>query len=418
MIRALAPLTVWTLLIASAGCSDEPAPPGADPVVRDSAGVTLVEAPVPEHGPADGWEVEEEPFLSIGEMDAEEEAYLFSDLQWAVLLPDGRIKVPDRGSHEVRLFDQEGTFLQSFGGPGQGPGEFSLAPAKTYAYRGDSIAVVEATGRTIHIFGSDGEFGRTITPEFRYQRSQGAVPRQSCCVIHEPLPDGRWVAQYPEEGPVDGSGVRRGSFELLLLSAEGEHLGRLGTFPGGLWRDAPSEHPSPITRVTLSGTPQVSIRDDRILLGNGEDFRVDEWDGEGTWVRSIRIDREPPAFDQDARRAYERGMREAAAEAESTGHSAELMRAGFDVLPDHLPAYSRILTDPDGRMWLLAATVPRVHPTPRHALVLDPEATVLGQVDLPEGLHPVQIGDDEILGITRDELDVPRVVLHRIVRDR
>lgn len=109
-------------------------------------------------------------------------------------------------------------------------------------------------------------------------------------------------------------------------------------------------------------------------------------------------------------------MRDATAEAGETGHSAELMLATLDALPDRLPAYTRILTDPDGRIWLPSAMVPRVHPTSRQALVLDSDGTVLGEVDLPDDVHIVQVTRDEALGVTRGEL-VPRVVLYRIVRD-
>ena len=47
-------------------------------------------------------------------------------IQAAILLPDDRIAVADRGSSEVRFFDQSGDFLSRIGGPGDGSGELGF----------------------------------------------------------------------------------------------------------------------------------------------------------------------------------------------------------------------------------------------------------------------------------------------------
>lgn len=49
-------------------------------------------------------------------------------------------------------------------------------------------------------------------------------------------------------------------------------------------------------------------------------------------------------------------------------------------------------------------------------LIADPEGRIVAQADLPSGLDVQEIGDEYVLGVTRDEMDVERVQVHRLVR--
>jgi len=49
-------------------------------------------------------------------------------------------------------------------------------------------------------------------------------------------------------------------------------------------------------------------------------------------------------------------------------------------------------------------------------LVIDPDGGVLETVDLPEGLRPTDIGEDDVVGVVRDELDIQRVRVYRLTR--
>ena len=64
-----------------------------------------------------------EPDLVIGVLEGAAEYQLYR-VGRPVRLSDGRIAVPNSGSHEVRLFDASGRFLRSVGRLGSGPGEF------------------------------------------------------------------------------------------------------------------------------------------------------------------------------------------------------------------------------------------------------------------------------------------------------
>ena len=90
---------------------------------RDSAGIRIVENARPPEGSRLGWTIGPEPLMSIGVLEGEE-PYM---LHWAfnsVRLSDGRIVVVNAGTQELRMFDESGTHLLTWGGSGEGPGSF------------------------------------------------------------------------------------------------------------------------------------------------------------------------------------------------------------------------------------------------------------------------------------------------------
>ena len=48
--------------------------------------------------------------------------------------------------------------------------------------------------------------------------------------------------------------------------------------------------------------------------------------------------------------------------------------------------------------------------------VYDTEGRLLARVATPPGVEVLEIGADYVLGITRDELEVERIVLHTLTR--
>ena len=93
-------------------------------MVRDSAGIRIIENARPPEGSRLRWRVGPEPAVTIGAADGEE-PYLFQHAIGATRLSDGRIVVADYGSMELRIFDgASGTHLTTLGGVGEGPGEY------------------------------------------------------------------------------------------------------------------------------------------------------------------------------------------------------------------------------------------------------------------------------------------------------
>ncbi len=73
-------------------------------VVRDSAGVTIVESIEPAWGEGEGWTLSEEPAVAIGREDGPEEYSLYQ-VMGAFRLPDGSFVIANGGSDELRYYD-------------------------------------------------------------------------------------------------------------------------------------------------------------------------------------------------------------------------------------------------------------------------------------------------------------------------
>lgn len=82
--------------------------------------------------------------------------------------------------------------------------------------------------------------------------------------------------------------------------------------------------------------------------------------------------------------------------------------------PATMPAYSRVLVDAAGNLWVAEYRRPG-DDLPRWT-VFDLDGRMLGTIDMPQGFSPSEIGSDYVLGTIRDELDVERVRLYELVR--
>lgn len=145
------------IAVASA-CS--PAGESSAPVeVWDSAGVTIVHSHGQEWGEGAAWSVASEPRVTIGTLDGPGE-YVLSHVSAAARQSDGDFVVVDGGAREVRLYDRDGTFVRTLGGPGSGPGEFQ-DPTHVLVAGADSLVVWDNANYRITRFDSAGVLAGT-----------------------------------------------------------------------------------------------------------------------------------------------------------------------------------------------------------------------------------------------------------------
>lgn len=93
------------------------------------------------------------------------------------------------------------------------------------------------------------------------------------------------------------------------------------------------------------------------------------------------------------------------------------MEAMADAIPDRRPAYSGLVVDPLGYVWLqefrLNTAASR---EPRRWFVFDPAGAWMGVVELPADFDLFEVGEDYVLGNSRDEMDVETIRLLRLSR--
>lgn len=71
--------------------------------------------------------------------------------------------------------------------------------------------------------------------------------------------------------------------------------------------------------------------------------------------------------------------------------------------------------DSEEKLWVSEPAWPSLDATPRHWSLFSKEGFWLGDVEAPGGVSIVDSRGDLVLGIWRDEFDVPYVQVHRLV---
>ena len=286
--RSLA-IAAAALLAGAAACGDGPNPDSLTPApaLRDSAGTRIAENPRPPEGSRLGWEVGPEPTVRIGSADGED-PYLFHRVWDMTTLGDGRIAVADAGSEELRVFDSTGVHLATWGGRGEGPGEFrSLWAVARWA--GDSVAAWEFHGdRGVSIFDSGGSLGRILRYATVSTRTDITVLRTAVILTdHEVRSDrGRGLQvrhrlyQFRDaEGKVTASLGPYPASEMFERQRAGTTVWMEVPFTRCGWRSGDDEIPLPETlpafdRVIADALDHLWIREYRIP---GRDTRHPLW---------------------------------------------------------------------------------------------------------------------------------------------
>ena len=379
------PLSAATaLLLGTAACQQDRnalATPATQ--VRDSADVRIAENPRPAEGSRLGWEIGAEPTVTIGSADGDD-PYIFHRIMSVATLSDGRIVVGDAGSDEVRTFDPLGVHLTSWGGKGEGPGEFPDFDGLA-RWRGDSIAAWDYdTSRGVSIFDSDGNLGRILYFVADRSRKNITVLRAGALLVDAQVPSGR------------GTGLRVRHSHYEIRDSGGRVSASFGTLPAAEFFRFEYQGMSGMTDVTFARSMTTAAWRDLAVVSPNYAYEIRAYSTDGALRRIVRLDHTPiPAT---------RSLRTLALGEDLPEHLQAMP------LPESLPAFRAVMSDALDHLWVREYPVPgRETPGPLWT-VFDPEGRVLGYIETPPGLVIYEIGADYILGRTAGDLGVQRVV--------
>ena len=390
------------------GCQDEAAP-DSEFAVRDSAGIEIVESSSPLLGP-NAWTVSEEPVLEIGQVEGEE-GYTFSGMAYdseagiggVFRQEDGRIVVADRRERTVRIFDSSGAFLEQFGRTGGGPGEFISQPLACFQY-GDRIAVTEMS--RVSFFDPDGQFLERIDLQFGRAQIFGVFPDKSVLALST-------IQGFNPLAP-PSTGVYTDTGELWIIGPDGSASDRADTINSkrtSLVREGEATY-------TLSqpfGSKLVlRVVSDEYVYGWPDHYELKVFDRTGAVRKIIRRSGDLLPVTAEDREwltsLLENGMQE---------EMLRILTEGM-TFPSHKAAFDRLLVDALGFFWV--RTPARLghwewagQPSP-YWDVFDPSGRWLTSVTMPENVQIHDIGEDYILGVWQDELDVPYVRMYGLDR--
>lgn len=372
------------------------------------------------------WQIKPEPALVLGQFEEQMEQQ-FYQIRGAVRLSTGVVVVLDGGSRELRAFSPDGTHLWTAGGPGDGPGELRN-PVHLEKLPGDILQVQDGVARIR--YGLDGsvvaheQLAVADLLEFgQYYAWECPLPSFVGDHVLACSGSGFDAMQFPRE-----AGPWRGEAELALLPWSLDSIAGLGTFlveeAWALRPEQPLVIPEGIVVTGGSGLelafPPISRKGIFAMGGWPRKLAVaDSW---GDFVHAfdlaadgalpgvtipIRNVRRPPTTDELA------AAWEAASDRGMSRNSPAYLREHLPA-PDSIPNVDDLLVDDEGMVWV---GLYRGDPSaPRLYHVYDAEGRFLARVTMPADVEVLEIGAGHVLGNTRDELDVERVVLLELTR--
>ncbi len=400
--------TTALVALAALACAQDDqqqqSPTGLASLVRDSADIRITQNARPPEGSRLPWRIGSEPTVSIGELEGEE-PYM---LHWAgslAKLSDGRIMVGNYGSSEVRMFDASGNHLVSWGGEGEGPGEF-MTLARVAPWPGDSIVAWYSSGLSISVFDSDGNYGRS----FVLQSGEAEVWRRP-----RPIAVRADATILAIRDPEDAD-----TAVVEIWDADGALSASLGTHP----------HREVIVTTNEQGYNELSLPaygrelvtgqwGDLVVASHTARYEIRAFRDDGTLARIVRREHVRRTPTQEDREPYiEEQLAMYATIPDFPPEMVEQARKSFESTPlaEAFPAFSRVLSDAAGNLWVREYDFPREERPAPLWTVFDPEGRVLGFVETPRGLHIREIGEDYILGHYQDELEVEYVQVWTLER--
>ena len=386
-----APLLV---LLAAACGGDAPSTAGRWEGTID----TLPNGAVRVHSPATGtwkpgeeWKLVEELRIGSAEADGPE---LFGAVAGLEVDASGRIYVLDPQAREIRVFDERGAHVRTFGRKGGGPGEFEQPAALMWDPQG-RLWVVDQQNARFSVFDTAGAF----LASHRRPAGFSTIP---------------WPGGMDSEGRIYDVALLHGengraSFPLVRLDATMQPADtfHLPEYEGPVF-ELRNSRGIRTTTVNVPFAPKLVWRRDPegdVWLGMTDRYRISRLSFAGDTVRVVERDYEPvpvTAAERDTALKMLKWFTD-------QGGKVDASR-----IPGVKPAYIRVYPDEAGYLWVFPSTPGAAEGTTVD--VFDPEGRYLGQVRSEEEMSPYEpllVRGDRLYAVETDELGVPYVVRYR-----
>lgn len=340
----------------------------------------------------------ERPLVSIG--DGSGPAHEFFEVGGAVELSDGRIAVLNGGTNEVRIFSQDGEHVASWGGTGDGPGEFRSAE-RLFVTRGDSLVVWDTRAARATILSPHDGFARAIAldPSPPAARLEGVDER------------GRLLIAAMRLTPSASPDIRRVTEDLYLHGPDGARISSLGEAPGisGVIRS--SGERLEVLRPLVAPTTTYAFREGAVWIETGEwpemrildvgagVSRIVEWQTHDLTLTDDLVQQviedQVAAVDDPQARSRLRNALEARP------------------VPERLPATDRVIPGPAGRAWVQLARFPGADEG-RVWVVFDATGSAVASVRVGVAIDIQSVSGNRVVVVERGPLDVELVRVYRL----
>jgi len=313
---------------------------------------------------------------------------------------DGTIAVPEHISQEIRFFDTTGRHLKTFGGSGEGPGEFQRL-SRVYRYPGDSLAAFDGQLFRTTIFPLTPGNPRTILNRVEGNYLGFGV-----------LGDGQLLLYSPGGGyrPELPPGLQWVFTDVIAVDASDGSWSVIASLPGRQQLVEPDGNTGLVYPALYSVQ---AVAETGFFWATPDRYEIGFFDSEGALRRIIRRPVQPTPVEPSMVEEWIEGnldrVRRREGDTAVPGYRASYEEA---LIREYRPLFGTAFADSEGRLWVLGASL---DPSRRRWSVFSKDGFWLGDLEAPEGVRIVDSQGDLVLGIWRDEVDVPYVQLHRLV---
>lgn len=357
---------------------------------RDSAGVELVMSTAPRWDGAEAWHLASVPSVVVGDS-----ALGLAQVAGLARLGGGEIAIADGALGAVLVVNGAGALVRR-------------SPERVAGRRFRRLFWIGAAGDTVLAY----DIGDHRLVRFPPEGDPSAVELRS--VAQSSFTPLRPIGRFASGGIAAASGgssfpfpgeeyeVRQDSAVLLRYAPNGRVRDTLATVP---WGESFGVETGTGRRRMLVPLPRpygratsAAVGGNLLYVGTGERFEVAVHDTTGRLVRLVRIPAVADSLPRAAVDSYQARVRRRVEQGDSSAADRALLgaleRAPY---PATVPAYERIVADPDGMLWVLDAA-----PMTREAVtwrVFDPSGRYLGIVPMPSRFVVHEIGRDYVLGV-------------------
>ncbi len=381
------------------------------PVVRDSAGIRIVENTGPVWTDDTRWRLSPEPVLTIGAPEAAPEYQMFR-VRRIVRLGDGKIVVANAGTQEIRWYDAAGRHWRTAGSQGSGPGQFtglnwiSKLP-------GDSIIAWDDGLLRLSVFSPDADFVRVFGFD---TRNVSGMERPA--FVPPALGDGSLLVvgrvlnlQNLAEGPLIVPLI------LYRYASDGALLDSLDTFHG--WESqVVIRRSEQVVQMAISNRPfahstTLTASPDRYFVGTPHAFEIAVHEPDGRLIALLRLLRSvEPVTEADIGTYQRLALENIEEENARRDRQRQLDEIEY---PPTKPAFgSVLLTDANDNLWVSEFVIDPNEPG--RWLVFDRDLALLGELTMPSRFLPYHIDRNTVLGVWRDEFDVEYVHGYELIK--
>ena len=349
-------------------------------VVRDSAGITIVENLVADPAGIPRWSIDTIPRLSIG-VDSGDAAYEFARIGGVYRLPNGMILVlhgPGESAYEFRFFDSTGKHIATHGRRGEGPGDFRSI-AFVGSAGGDTVVAVDFPNSRLNWVSATAGYLRSTRVD--HDRFRELIDEDASGMLEDVVPLGDSLLAVKANRPIPGATYlfqQSNSFGLVDLAAG--RATRLAQY------DEPGVKSIRLSTRTYnfmeSGGRPVHVVDrqrGRICAGRTSVTEISCLDADGTrWRIRWRTDTLP--FTDEDRRQSEENIRASFTRQRYTEADVQKLFAARGWPEHHLP-FSVLQLDTDGNLWIFEPVLDDQKTRRSRFRVLDPDGKLIAFAD-------------------------------------